>query len=254
LWQIIREPMADRQFICFAGAFATMAFGTAMSMPFFALACQRHLNFNNLETMVVLAVCPPIGSLFSSKLWGAAIDRYGRKPVLILNMIGTGLVVWGWVLLPPERPIAAGLMMVLAGVVWQGLLMARLNMELSLADEKGRSTYSAALNVMVALTGTLGGVVGGLIAGAVKGWTWQIGPFSFVHYHVMFCLTGAFRIFAVGWLLRMEDRGAKPVSMLARQVAVSVLFSAPVTLIRPIRRLGRPGGWLRRQGRWNGRQ
>jgi len=254
LWQVLREPLCDRQFIHFAGSFATMAFGTAMSMPFFALACQRYLDFNNLQTMVILAVCPPVGSLLSSNLWGGYIDRHGRRPVLILNMIGTGLVVWCWVFLPPGRPLLAMLAMIMAGVVWQGLLMARLNMELSIADEKGRSTYSAALNVLTAFTGTLGGLAGGLIAGAVRGWTLHAGPLQFGHYHVMFALCGVFRIFGVLWLLRMEDPGAKPVSVLARQVAASVLYSAPVNLVRPIRRIGRPSGWLRRSRRWNRKQ
>jgi MFS family permease len=251
--EVIREPLRDRQFIHLAGAFATMTFGTAMSMPFFALTCQRHLNFNNLETMVVLAVCPPIGSLISSNLWGLAIDRHGRRPVMILNMIGTALVVMGWVLLLPEQVVFAGLLMVAAGVVWQGLLMARMNMELSIADLKGRSTYTAALNVSTALTGTLGGIAGGLIAAAIHGWSWQVGPFSFRNYEVMFFLCGVFRLLGVFWLLGMEDAGAKPVSVMARQVAMSVLNSAPVSVMRPIRRLGRPGGWLRRSRRWHGR-
>ena len=246
IWQVVREPLGDRQFRHFAGGFAIMAFGTAMAMPFFALAAQRHLHFDNLQTMLVLAVCPPVGSLLSSRFWGGAIDRWGRRPILVLCMMGVAMVPVGWLFLPPRMPMLAGLHNVFSGIVWQGLNMARLNMELSFADAKGRSTYTAAMNVSIALTGTLGGILGGILAGTIKGWTTTLGPLTFGHYHVMFMLCGLFRMIGAGALLRMTDAQAKPVAYVARQMAVSVLLSAPMNLIRPITRLRLPGGWLRR--------
>ncbi len=246
LWEVLREPMGDSQFRRFAGGFAIAAFGTAMAMPFFALAAQSHLYLNNLETMLALAVCPPVGSLLSSRFWGSAIDRFGERPILVLTMAGVAMIPVGWLALPPRAPMLAGLVNVYSGVVWQGLNMARLNVELDLADAKGRSTYTAAMNVLIALTGTLGGVVGGILAGAVKGWTATLGPLSFSHYHVMFALAAVFRLVAAGSLLRIADPQAKPVAFVARQMAMSVLLSAPMNLIRPISRLRLPGGWLRR--------
>ncbi|NLF30780.1 MAG: MFS transporter [Planctomycetes bacterium] len=246
LWEVLREPMGDRQFRRFSGGFAVEAFGTALSLPFYALAAQQHLHLDNLQTMLILAVFPPIGSLLSSGPWGRAIDRWGRRPILVLGMLGVALVPVGWVFLPPRSLLLAGLVNVYSGAVWQGLGMARLNTELIFADAKGRSTYTAALNVIIALTGTLGGIVGGILAGAVKGWTATWGPLAFGHYHVMFGLCSIVRLVGVAPLLRMEDPQAKPVAFVARQMAVSVLFTAPVNLLRPIIRLRLPGGWLRR--------
>ncbi|MFW6146379.1 MAG: hypothetical protein ACOC7R_03500 [Planctomycetota bacterium] len=63
---------------------------------------------------------------------------------------------------------------------------------------------------------------------------------------MMFTLATVFRLVGAGSLLRMADPTARPVAYVARQVAVSVLLTAPMTLVRPIVRVRLPGGWLRR--------
>jgi len=240
LWGIIAEPLRDRAFRHFAGAGATLTFGVALAAPFFGLNCQKQLGMTNLQTMLVMTLCGPVGGLVSCKAWGRAIDRWGRRPILVISTAGTVLSVWGWLLVPPSAPYLAGVVVFWGGIVWSGLMMARLNMVLGFSDAGGRSTYAAAANVILAVTGVAGGILGGLIAGATRDLVVHLGPFTYVNYHLMFLFSGVFRGLSLLWLLGMVDPGAQPVGVVARHMAAGLTQNAPMLLFSPFRLFIRP--------------
>ena len=248
LLAILRDPFRDRSFVRFVGGLSTFTFGVALAIPFFGLNCQKHLGLSNLETMVILVAAGPVGSLVASKVWGRALDKWGRRPVLMLGMAGTVLSAWGWVVTPRSAPYVAAVAVFWGGIVWCGLLMARMNMELSFSQRSGRSTYTAAANVCLAVAGVAGGITGGWIAGLARGFHMEWGPFSFVNYHVMFFLSGLVRLLSLLWLIGMTDPGSKPVGHVARQLAAQLYHHAPSLLFMPVRLLGRPARLLRRIG------
>ncbi|MED4906832.1 MFS transporter [Brevibacillus centrosporus] len=65
----------------------SLGFGVILpTLPFLS----KHLGATPLEMGLAISVFS-VASLFSSFLWGAASDRLGRRPVLIMGIVGYGL-------------------------------------------------------------------------------------------------------------------------------------------------------------------
>ncbi len=240
LLEVLRGPMRNRRFVRFAGSMATLTFGVAMAMPFFWRQCQRQFGLSNLQCMLVMTIASPLGGMVSVKAWGRAIDRWGRRPVMMLAMGGMVFSVWGWLLVPQEMPYLVAVVVFWGGIVWSGFLTARMGMYMSFSDTAGRSTYVAAVSVAQAVAGTLGGLAGGWIAQATAGMRWELGPFIYVNYHVTFLLGGVFRALGILWLIRMPDPGSTPVGAVARQMATGAYQGISLWLFPPLRLLYRP--------------
>lgn len=240
LWAILREPLSNRSFRNFVIAMGVLMFGAGLSAPFFQLNCQKVLGMDNTQTMLATLVCGQIGALLASQLWGRALDRWGRKPVLVLSVLGTIPPVWMWLLVTPATWWIGGVISIIGGAVWTGVFMARMNIELGFSSTTGRSTYTAATNVVLAAVGTVAGILGGEVAELARPFDVRIGPFHWVNYHVMFAMSGLFRCLSLIPLAGVMDPGAKPVGHVARQMAASLYRFGPALVFMPVRLLGWP--------------
>jgi MFS family permease len=66
-----------------------------MLMPFFALYLNDKLD--SLFLVGVIMAISPIAAVFGSFIGGRFADLYGRKPIMILSMVGNGIVMLGFV-------------------------------------------------------------------------------------------------------------------------------------------------------------
>ncbi len=134
---------------------------------------------------------------------------------------------------------AAAVVGIFGGAAWCGFNIARTNLEYSFVDNDGRSTYGASVYVLMAITG----VAGGILAGAMAKWTanfhLHIGSVELINYHLIWLISGIFRVSGVIWLIRMPEPNAKPVGIVARQIAQGVLHTVPGILFTPIRTVRR---------------
>ena len=212
--QLLAEPLADPVFRRYVAYGATTTFAMTVAGPYFWRTLLENYRFGQLGSDVLFVVMGPLSSLVSLRLIGRLLDKWGRRPVLLL---GTSLIVfsvtpyffatrytpapqfvidsanyiasavgglWGhgdFVWFTPQSPVGAWLVMLIAiiigGVGWTAIMLAQNNIILSFADSHGRSKYVAAHAVLISMGGVLGGVVGGVTAHLTRGL--QTSPIAF---------------------------------------------------------------------------
>ncbi len=242
------EPLANRAFRFYAAYAVTMAFATAICMRFVVLLCLESLHFSKLATNGLVLVIVPVCGILLARRWGAMIDRYGRKPVLLVSTVGTILAfvpmlaasgntpnpqfvadglnwiassvgqLWGrsdWVLADAATPIGAYLLMSLGfmilGVSSNAIMMAHSAVRFGFADKEGGNKYLGASFVMFGIGGVIGGLAGGEISQrlAFMGESPIVwGPFLWNHWHILFVVSMVARLGAIFWLRKMPDPGA----------------------------------------------
>lgn len=242
LTEILSEPLRNRRFLHFVGAWSMLTFGIAVSGPYFVPVCQNTLGLNATWMNVVLTVCGPVGGLVSSKWWGRAIDRWGRKPVMMVGLLGAVFAVWGWLIIPGGPGVAQWITIAVAmfvtfygGFMWTGIGIAQFNTLLGFSDERGRSAYVAATSILSALAGIGGSFVGGGLAELLDGFEQPLGPMVFVHYHVIFLISGLIRAGSMLFMVGMADPGAKPTMVMIRAFSINAYHNLTTRMLWPIR-------------------
>lgn len=236
--QLLIDPLRDRVFRDYVLYGSTLTFAMGVPGWFFWKNATENLGFGPLGANLLFLVISPVLGLLGAKKWGSAIDRWGRKPVLMIASIGTWLSVMPWffaardtphpaiaerwlnaasawagglfghegyTLVTPDFPLGAYMVAIFAsifgGVAWTGVQLAQQNVILGFSDGQGRSKYIAATSVLTSIGGVLGGVVGGLVAGGLEG---------LLKSHGLTAIqVGPFRwnqwhaTFAISWVTRM---------------------------------------------------
>jgi len=204
--QLLIEPLADPVFRRYVAYSATTTFAMTVAGPYFWRTLLENYKFGQLGSDVLFVVMGPLSGLLSLRLTGRLLDKWGRRPVLLLGtscivfsimpyffatrhtpapqfvldscnyiasaiggLWGSGDVVW----FTPQSPVGAWMVMLIAliigGIGWTAIMLAQNNIILSFSDGKGRSKYVAAHAVLMSMGGVLGGVVGGLTAYFTRG-------------------------------------------------------------------------------------
>ncbi len=253
-WRLIRylllDPMRDRKFRTYVLYSASTMCATTIGGFFF----YRNMIENVLVgwprpfliTSVLFLVAGPIAGMLAARVVGRAVDRYGRRPVLVLGTIMTLTSIAPWFFLGPDMPgwliisiVALG--PILGWMAWGAIEMTKMNILLSFADGDGRSRYVAASQLYI----SLGGVIGGLAAAVLtSGFVFlqdnplRIGPFLYNNWHVAFAASFLMRIVAIVMAARLHDPGstrARTVAMMAGTRAVATMYGG---LSYPLRLFG----------------
>jgi MFS family permease len=204
--QLLIAPLTDPIFRRYAAYSAATTFAMTVSGPYFWRTLLENYQFGQLGSDMLFVVMGPLAGLMSLRLTGRLLDKWGRRPVLLL---GTSCIIfsimpyffatrhtpapqfvldgasyiassvgglWGHsdaVWFTPQSPVGAWMVMLIAliigGVGWTAIMQAQNNIILSFADSHGRSKYVAAHAVLMSMGGVLGGVVGGLTAHFTRG-------------------------------------------------------------------------------------
>jgi MFS family permease len=246
------RPLRDRRFLVFGGFTATMTFAMCFMTQFVSLYLIERLRVTSSQAQVMLIAGPMLAQLLVLGAWGAAADRMGKKPVLVIAGAGLVPVGLGWVLVGPGDVWLGYLLMAAGAALWTGVEVANFNLVLGMAGAKredgdagdaaaGGTAYVATNSVIINVAGCLGGLAAGLIAQALKDWSWQpvAGAKTFTSYDVLFVISGVLRLVSVvGFLPYLSEPGAKPVVQTLRFMAENLCAAACNVLAAPARLVG----------------
>ncbi len=232
---------------------------------------MERLGFNQLATNMLFMVISPLADILSSRTWGRCIDRWGRRPILIIATLGTAASIlpwffvtrstpcphfieaalngcshamgtlfgrpdWTWV--APGVPVGAYLLGCLScfigGASWSGVNLAQNNVILGFSDRPGGSKSVASATVLISFGGLLGGLAGGIITYSLRHMS-EITCFLWGNFHICFLVSLAIRVGAVFWLWDMPDPGAAPVRVLLQQARHSLYNTVHTWSSYPLR-------------------
>jgi MFS family permease len=198
----------------------------------------------------MLLIAPMLAQLVMLPAWGVAVDRFGKRPVLVISALALVPVAFGWCLMNGTNHVVAlwiGYILAAAGAgLWAGVEVANFDLvlEFSGAGDGGTSgtSYVAVNSVIINLAGCAGGLASGWVAQSLKNWSWDtgvswLGTFSF--YEVLFVLSGVMRLLSVAiFLPRIHEPEARPTHEALRFMTANIynnLFSA---IFLPLRVMG----------------
>ena len=278
LRRFVLDPLADAAFRSYVLYGATMTFSLSVAGWFFWRNALENLRFSNLATNVLFLVIGPMAGIFSARRWGRSIDRWGRRPVLVICTIGASMSLFGWFLIARDLPtpsflgraitwasatvggwvgrpewaqagtgapvaayLLAALCCLIGGATWSGISLAQTGIVLGFADGAGRSRYVAASSILISTGGMLGGLVGGALAEGLAGLQAhpiRWGPFLWNNWHATFAVALLARALTIYYLLRMPDPGAASARSLARYMGVNVYNGLSSRLFYALRVFG----------------
>jgi MFS family permease len=239
LWQMIRQPLMDRNFLRFMGFTASMTFATGYIGQFVWLYLFDVVGMSNTQANLLLVVIPLVVMMLILPLWGRVIDRFGCKPVLIICglMIVNGATAWAFVTRELWWP--GYIPVIISIVAWPGVELANFNILLGMSESmSGRrygTAYIAILSVVTALAGVLSGLFGGIVAEWLGNWKGSIFGWPLTYHGVLFFISAGLRLAALGWLVKLEDRHAHSTRSTFRYLAVTLYSNLQQAVVVPIR-------------------
>ena len=276
--RFVLGPLADPAFRSYVLYGATMTFSVTVGAWFYWLNALDNLGFSNFGVNVLFLVVAPLAGMWAIGRWGNAIDRWGRRPVLILCTAGAAGAVVFWLALTPDLPtpafVANGLAWmasgvggvvgrpdwgqavagapltgyalavsacVVGGVSWAGISLAQTGIVLGFADGSGQSRYVAASSVLIGVGGIVGGLVGGTVAEATQSLQdhpIRFGPFVWTNWYLTFAVSLVARLVAIRWLIGMPEPGAARARSLARYMGVNAYNAIASRVFYPLRVFG----------------
>jgi MFS family permease len=257
LLETLRQPLMDRDFRRYAIFNFTFNVAVGFIGQYAWLYILERVAFPAWQANLLLIAVPAVLFSLMYRFWGRVIDRFGKKPVLLI----CGAVIihgsWGWTLVGHGAwPVnIAGHTFSLASVIgygvtqmavlcWPGFEIANFNFLLGLAGSsegrRGGSAYVAVYSIAVALGGMLSGLIGGLVAARLGDFAWMIPIAGIVmSYHgLLFVLSAGLRVVAMLVLVGVHEPRALPTRDALRYVTTNLYNNAVEVLHWPTRIAG----------------
>lgn len=168
LGELIRPPLADRNFrrlLFFVGAWR---FAIYLATPSVTVFIVRQLGFN-VSLVMVLSVVSEIANIAALRLWGALSDRYANKSVLAVCAPAYLLAIVGTIGASQlaSRPLVElwlVLLHIMMGAAVAGTTLTATNIALKLSPRGSATAYVAANAMVTAVAAGVAPILGGLLA------------------------------------------------------------------------------------------
>lgn len=190
------QPLRDRRFAAYSAAIGVAIFANNMIGPFQApyLTSDKGIGAPN-TWLGIMTVISQLIWVLAAPFWGTLMDRYGRKPVVVVGCFFS--LSWiGYLLVTPANyifvlPLIAVLGGFLGPAFWEGINQ----MMLSLAPERNRLAHVAWFWAAIGLISAGGSLVGGLLKDALAPvslelWGFRLSSFHFVQAAALLMFLG----------------------------------------------------------------
>ena len=178
---------------------------------------------------------------------GAAADRMGKKPLLVIASLGLVPVGLGWCFVGPTNGWLGYVLSAAGAALWAGVEVANLNLVLETGrvrhrrqtrGTRGRRATSPSTASSSTSPAASAGSPPGVIAQAPGHWHWPCPIQDRTGYDVLFVLSGVLRLLAVVvFLPHLHEPAARPTREALRYMTANIynnLFSA---VLQPLRHL-----------------
>jgi MFS family permease len=245
--RLLSEPLADRNFRWFLGFTAMMTFAVGYVGQFANLyviefiaidSSSRYLLINTMMVAIPLLVM-----MLTLPIWGRLMDRFGRRPVMLIAGV---LIAHGgasWIFVTPHNWWFGYITVIIATAAWPAIEVGNFNIMLSLADSKegtrSGTAYVAVNSVVVAIAGTLSGLFAGSLAEMIgPQWRGSIFGFPLTYHGVLLIISGGLRLVALLFLAKVEEPGSARTRDAARYLIGGLYSNVQQAVFAPSRMVG----------------
>lgn len=237
----LRKPLRDKQFMVYCTYWSIWTFANSFGgtlwwlnvFDFFKrLAAspdaQRYswwLHNQYLMCFIALPVGYQIGQFLGFPIWGRAVDRFGRKPVMFVSSTLHTISWIFWIFLSPTMLPWMPIIQICGGIVGAGQDVGSFNMMLQF-NRKGGSGYQALGSVLFAIAGAAAAFLCGGLLVALHNFSavlWEGTPWQYHadKYTVLILIAVAIKYLGdLAVLPYVHDLAARP-----RRETVRYLFS-----------------------------
>ncbi len=163
-------------------------------------------------------------------LWGFVMDRYGRKPAVLMGfLVGITSLCYvfltkgNYVYLLPLLSLAAGFF---GPAFWEGSNQ----LMLTLAPRERRVVYISWYNTIIGSVSALGPLAGGILSDLLSGFRLRVGPMEFRGFHVGQLVSFVLLGMAALAIRRVKEGAGRPVANLVSQFASAGVFRSYASL------------------------
>ncbi len=253
LFSAWREPLQNSQFLWFAGFVGMMVFAISFMGQFVTFYIIEHLNIDivgqrgslNMVTQMMVLVVPATAQLMLFGVWGRAVDKMGKKPVLSLASLGLVPVALGWCLVTREHIWLGYVLSGLGAALWAGVEVANFNLVLQWSGSgeadsgsRGGTGYTAVNAIIINIAGFGGGLAAGFLAQWLRdiNWQWVTQFKTFTFYDVLFAGSAVLRLLAVILFIpRIAEPAAAPTRQTLRFMTSNIYNNLQTAAMQPLR-------------------
>ena len=218
-------PLSDRNFLRFSLTTGLVLFSINVSAPFFAPYITDPDGIGAPNTWLgIMFVISQMTWIAVSSGWGTVMDRFGRKPVVMIGLLFT--VSWiGYLIVSPTNyvvvlPIIAMLGGVLAPAFWDGINQLMLN----LTKEEQRLTSIAWYWTIIGTVSAGGSLMGGVLDDFFATHRLSLGFVTIEGFHGVVMISLILVGISLLVLSRVDEGPTKPVSYVFSRVATPGIF------------------------------
>jgi len=220
------EPLKNRNFIVFCLVIGLALFSINIFGPFSGPFVTDPTGVGAPNTWLgIMFIISQFAWITSAGPLGIMMDRYGRKPVVIIGGLFT--LSWlGYLVVGPSNytfvlPVIALVGGVLAPGFWEGVNQ----LMLSLTPSSNRVAYVAWYSTITATVSSLGSYVGGTVADGLGGFSLALpGPFVLHGIHIVLLVSLGMVIFSMVLLSRIKEGKVREFGYVVSRVAHPGIF------------------------------
>ena len=227
-WREFVEPLRARDFMRFSAAIGLFTFSTSIFGPFVAPyitadVAKGGIGAPNTWLGIMFAISQTVW-IATVPAWGILMDRFGRKPIVILGAMFPAAWV-GYLLLTPNNyvyilPVVALVGGLLSPGYWNGVG----TMMLTLTPRRNRTAYIAWHSVVVGVIAAGGSILGGRLKDAVSAFRTDLWGIPVGSIHVVAAVSFALLVPSILLLSRIRRGRERPVGFVVSLLATPGIF------------------------------
>jgi len=231
LLPLLKKPFQHSNFRRYALFITTWNFAVYIMAPFVNVYFLKILGMRYFDIYLLNGLHLGMNILFS-QVWGYLGDKFGHKPIMRVCVLGMAIHPLVYLFVTPENyfvllPIMFGVLGTLSG----GIGIASINLLLGLSPRENRSIFVGVFHSLVGLAASIAPLVAGGIAQVTQDFMFSFMGNNLVNLHLLFLLSMFARLGCLPFLNKVEEKQAKPVGLVIKQITVGNPFRLIPNLI-----------------------
>ncbi len=263
----IKESLKNKNFRRLVTFSFLFNFGIGMVGQYIWLYLLKELKVTDMQANTMLVACPLVIMALGYAFWGKAIDRVGKKPVLIVAgfVVASGALPWvivGHGIWPVDVPfptitpewhlawvtssissvsIAGFVFAMIACFFWPGVEISNFNLLLNMSNANSGKQSGAAYVAVNSASVALGGLTAGLLAAAIAKlchditWTVPGTQIKFTYHATLILISTGLRYASLAAIINLEEPKAAPTRDAFRYISGNLYSNTLEVVMAPMR-------------------